>query len=89
MADAQLPVPTRVRKVAGGYELFIPDELATRTGITDGVVVEVAKMADMLMVRQEEFVKAKRAEVWANFHPSQFPDNEPYPLPPGMERPSR
>ena len=90
MSDANLPAPTRVRKVEGGYEVFIPHELAARTGITDDVVVEIAEMADMLMVRQEEFVQAKRAAEWANFHPSQLHDpNEPYPLPPGMEPPSR
>lgn len=89
MAEVQLPVPARVRKVKGGYELFIPDELAARTGISAEVVVEIAEMADMLMVRQEEFVQAKRAAEWASFHPSQLPGNEPYPLPPGMEPPSR
>jgi bifunctional DNA-binding transcriptional regulator/antitoxin component of YhaV-PrlF toxin-antitoxin module len=89
MTEEKLPVPARVRKVEGGYELFIPDELAARTGISDEVMVEIAEMADMLMVRQEEFLQAKRAEVWANFHPSQLPDNEPYPLPKGVEPPSR
>jgi hypothetical protein len=80
----------RVRQVPGGYELFIPDELAAKTGISAEVLLEVDEMADMLMVRQEEFVQAKRAAAWANFHPSQLHDpHEPYPLPPGMELPNR
>jgi hypothetical protein len=54
------------------------------------VDVEVDELGDMLMVRQEEFVQAKRAAAWANFHPSQLHDpHEPYPLPPGMEPPTR
>jgi bifunctional DNA-binding transcriptional regulator/antitoxin component of YhaV-PrlF toxin-antitoxin module len=87
MRETQLPTPARVRKVDGGYEVFVPDDLAARTGISTDVVVEIAEMADMLMVRQEEFLERKRAEMWANFHPSQLHDpHEPYDPPPGYAR---
>jgi bifunctional DNA-binding transcriptional regulator/antitoxin component of YhaV-PrlF toxin-antitoxin module len=90
MADDIRSMPAQLRKVDGGYELFIPDDYAEAVGIAPGVVADLELMGDMLWVRQHQFIEQRRAERWANFDPSQLHDpHEPYPLPPDMEPPTR
>lgn len=90
MADQYQSMPAKLRKVDGGYELFIPDDYAAATGLTPELIADLELMGDMLWVRQPEFIAKKREEMWTNFHPSQLHDpHEPYPLPPEMGAPSR
>ena len=69
-----------LRKVAGGYVLFIPDALAAEAGLRDGVPIEADVMAEMLVVKEPAFVAAAREAMYARMTPDTFPDpHEPQP----------
>ena len=87
MADDTRSMPAKLRKVDGGYELFIPDDYAAAVGIAPDVVADLELMGPMLWVRQMEFFERKRAEMIANVRPYWDNDpHEPYDPPPGYAR---
>ncbi len=90
MASEYQSMPAKLRRVDGGYELFIPDGYAAATGLTTEAAADLEVMGDMLWVRQPEFIEKKRAEKWANFDRSQLHDpHEPYEPAPGAEQAAR
>lgn len=79
----------RLRRVDGGYELFIPEELARQAGLGEGVPVEAEIMAEQLLVRQPQFVAAAREVMFARITPETLHDpHEPYDPPAGLKRTS-
>ncbi|MFO0850283.1 MAG: hypothetical protein U0871_17250 [Gemmataceae bacterium] len=77
----------QLKKVEGGYGLFIPDELAAQAGLRDGAVVEVEVMAHMLVVKQPEYFEAARDAWLAGITPETMPDpHEPYDPPAGYAK---
>jgi hypothetical protein len=87
MADDIRSMPARLRKVEGGYELFIPDDYADAVGIAPGVVADLELMGTMLWVRQMAFFERKRSEMIAGLRPYEERDpHEPYDPPPDYAR---
>jgi hypothetical protein len=87
MADEFKSMPAQLRKVDGGYELFIPDDFAEAVGIVPGAVADLELMGTMLLVRQMEFFERKRSEMIAGLRPYEERDpHEPYDPPPGYAR---
>ena len=77
----------QLKKVGGGYELFIPDELAAQAGFRDGVTVEAEVMAEMLVLMQPEYVAAARDAWLAGITPETMHDpHEPYDPPAGFAK---
>lgn len=77
----------QLRKVDGGWDVFIPDELADQAGFRPGVRVEAAMMAEMLVLQQPEFVAAARDAMFARITPDTLHDpREPITPPVGFER---
>ena len=77
----------QLRRVAGGYELFVPEELARQAGLKEGVTVEAEVVAEQLLVRQPQFVEAARDALVARITPDTLHDpHEPYGRPAGLER---
>ena len=78
---------TTVRKVDGGYVLFVPDDLAARVGLREGVPIEADEMADWLIIKEPAFVERKRAEMIARITPETLHDpHEPYVPSPELRR---
>lgn len=87
MAGEIRSMPARVRKVAGGYELFIPDDVSDETGIVPGAPVILNVVGHMLLVQELDFMdRARAAEPVYNGPPQVRDPHEPYDPPPGFER---
>ncbi len=87
MADHIRSMPARVRKVEGGYELFIPDSVSDETGIADGAPVILNVVGNILLVQEPEFIERARAAEPKYTGPPQVHDPfEPYDPPPGYAR---
>lgn len=77
----------QLRRVDGGYELFIPEELAQRAGLAESVPVEAEVVAEQLLVYQPQFVEAAREASFARITPETLHDpHEPYEPPAGLKR---
>ena len=59
----------QLRKTSGGYELFIPDEMASAAALSDEVTVEAMVLGDRLMVWQPEHTQMKLEELVAKITP--------------------
>lgn len=59
----------QLRKVAGGYELFIPEEVASSAALSDVVSVEAKVLGDRLMIWQPEHTQKKFEEMVAKITP--------------------
>jgi antitoxin component of MazEF toxin-antitoxin module len=59
----------QLKKVPGGYELFISEELATGAGLTEGQPIEVVALADQLVISNPDFVRAAREAFYARITP--------------------
>jgi antitoxin component of MazEF toxin-antitoxin module len=75
-----------LRRVDGGYELFIPDELAAGAGLSDTVPVEADLMAEMILVKQPAFVSAARQAQYDKITPETLHGEDDWGLPVGRER---
>ena len=74
-----------LKKVEGGFQLFVPDELASQVGLREGVTVVAEVMAEMLLIQQPEFVHAAREAMYDRMTPDLFPAGQDhYPPPPGL-----
>lgn len=77
----------QLKKVDGGYEVFIPEELARQAGLTESVPVEAEVVAEQLLVYQPQFVEAAREALIARITPETLHDpHEPYAPPAGLKR---
>lgn len=77
----------QLRKVDGGWEVFIPDEMANLVGFREGVPLQSEVMAEMLMIQQPELVQAARDAMFARITPEMLPDpRSSYDPPVGYER---
>lgn len=80
----------QLKKVPGGYELFIPDEMAHQAGLREGVELQAEVLAEQLLVRQPEFVETARAALIAKITPESLHDpHEPYAPPASVARVER
>lgn len=90
MADDIRSMPAQLRKVDGGYELFIPDDVSEETGIVEGAPVVLNVVGHQLLVQELEFIERARAAEPVYSGPPQVRDpHEPYDPPPGYPRAGR
>jgi bifunctional DNA-binding transcriptional regulator/antitoxin component of YhaV-PrlF toxin-antitoxin module len=76
----------QLKKVDGGYELFIPDEVAVRNGLDRGGVV-LLDAGDEVIVRCPEHRAAVLRGMIERITPDTLPDpREPYDPPAGYAR---
>ena len=76
----------KLTKVDGGYQLFIPDELASQVGFAEGVAIEADVLAEMLVLKQPEFVTAARAAIYSQITPDTLHGETDWGTPVGRER---
>jgi hypothetical protein len=77
----------QLRKVDGGWEVFIPDEMAAQVGVPERSDFVMRVSAWQVMIGSPTFIREEQSKMFDRITPETLPDpREPYDPPVGFER---
>lgn len=77
----------QLRKVDGGWDVFIPDELADQAGFAGRADLTIRVAAWQVMIGSPSFVRDEQNKMFDRITPETLHDpHEPYDPPVGFER---